>query len=67
MEKETKLSFTWIKSFDEHIKLDLQCTIPLNVDDVVIYDYNDNTYHLKVDRRIYVHQANVLTIIFKEN
>jgi hypothetical protein len=66
MEKETKLNFTWIKNFDEHIKLNLQSTIPLNVDDVILYDYNDNTYHLKVDRRIYVPQANVLTIIFKE-
>jgi len=66
MEKETKLSFTWIKSFGEHIKLDLECTIPLNIGDVMVYKYNDQNYHLEVNTRIYVPEVNVLTVVFKE-
>mgnify|MGYP001433752947 CR=1 FL=1 len=66
MKKETLLSFTWIKSFNEHIKLDLDCTIPLNVGDIMIYKYNDIIYHLKVDNRVYVYEVNILTIVFKE-
>jgi hypothetical protein len=66
MEKETILSFTWIKEFGEHIKLDLGCTIPLNMGDVMVYKYNDHSYHLEVYMRIYVPEVNVLTIVFKE-
>ena len=67
MEKETRLGFTWIKKFDEpHIKLDLECSIPLNVGDRMVYDYNDTYYHLVVDSRIYIPEVNVLTIVFKE-
>jgi hypothetical protein len=66
MNKETKLSFTWIKEFEVHIKLELECTIALNVGDAMIYKYDNINYHLIVDNRVYVPEVNVLTIVFKE-
>jgi len=66
MENKTKISYTWIKEFMDHIKLDLNCTIPLSIGDRIIYKYEDKEYHLEVDFRIYVQDADSLVIVFKE-
>jgi hypothetical protein len=67
MENQTKISYIWIKEFNEHIKLDLNCTIPLNISDRMVYDYENKQYHLNVDFRVYVPESNSLVIVFKES
>jgi len=66
MDNQTKINFTWIKDSNEHIRLDLNCTIPLTKGDRMIYDYEDKQYHLEVDFRVYVKETNNLVIVFKE-
>jgi len=66
MENQTKIKFTWIKDINEHINLELDCTIALIKGDRIIYEYEDKHYHLEVDFRVYVKETNNLIIVFKE-
>jgi hypothetical protein len=67
MGNQTKLSFTLIKDEGaKNIKLDLPCTIPLNVGDRYVRVEDDIVTHLEVSFRVYVEETNSLIIAFKE-
>lgn len=61
---ETKLNFIWYLN-DNAINIELDCTIPLNVGDKMLYNYEGVLYHLKVERRLYIPNLNTLTIVFE--
>lgn len=64
---ETKLKFMWWEGNTKLTSIELDCTIPLMIGDVMIHTQNGVDYHLIVERRIYVANINTLTIVFKPN
>ena len=63
--KQTELRFMWWEGNTKLTSIELDCTIPLMVGDVMIHRYLGIDHHLVVEKRIYVPGINVLTIIFK--
>jgi len=66
MENQTKLSFTIWNEAANNIKLNLPCTIPLNIGDRYVRTENGIVTHLVVSFRVYVEETNSLVIAFKE-
>jgi hypothetical protein len=64
--KQTELQFKFWQDNVNLISMELDCTIPLNIGDVMIYTYEDFAYHLKVEKRLYVPSINTLTIVFEQ-
>ena len=62
---ETKLKFIWWEGNTKLTSIELDCTIPLNIGDTMVYYYQGGQYHLEVERRVYVPEVNTLTIVFK--
>lgn len=62
---ETKLKFMWLKDYPYLITIELDCTFPLNIGDTMVHRHENVSYHLEVERRIYVPEVNTLTIVFK--
>ena len=65
--KQTELQFMWWEGNTKLTHIELDCTIPLNVGDVMIHRQDGIEHHLIVEKRIYVPEVNVLTIVFKPN
>ena len=63
--KETELEFYWWENNTKLTPIELKCTIPLMVGDAMIHIHNGIQYHLVVERRLYVPEANKLAITFK--
>jgi hypothetical protein len=63
---QTQLQFSFWQDNVNLISMQLDCTIPLNIGDVMIYPYKDFNYHLKVEKRLYVPSINTLTIVFEQ-
>ena len=63
---ETELQFYWWENETKLSHMELDCTIPLNVGDAMIHKHEGIEYHLQVERRLYVPEANKLAITFKQ-
>ena len=62
---ETKLKFMWWEDNSKLTSIELDCTIPLNIGDTIVHTHENVSYHLEVERRVYVPEVNTLTIVFK--
>jgi hypothetical protein len=62
---ETKLKFMWWEDNSKLTSIELDCTIPLNIGDTMVHTYENVSYHLEVERRVFVPEVNILTIVFK--